>query len=130
MKKILGVNSIFLFFLAAGIFQSIPMHAALSALNQSIVTMETILSSPLMQTELSPYEKVILLKESHEKHSSNTSATHLTYVLETEVIIDSHEHHHHKLYLVDIVVTPNSRPGPQLLEVVSIKPYAGRSHSE
>lgn len=111
-------NNLFAIFLAIGLFQSSDVFAALSALNQSLFNMETVLSSPLIQKELSPYERVVMLQEIKQEEG------HIYFDLKTEVITETDERGHFltKHYNIDTSVKVNPMPGRLLIEVTRVIP--------
>lgn len=114
--KTLSFNNLFAIFLAMGFFKETVGCAALSAFNQSVVNMKTVLNSPLLQKELSPYHRVIDLREWKQEED------HIFFIVKTEVItdLDANGLPVIKNYVADVSVKPNHMPGRPILEVMSI----------
>lgn len=110
------LNNLFVIFLAIGLLQSSDVFAALSALNQSLFNLETVLSSPAIQKELSPYERVIMLRELKQENG------HIYFDLETEVITETDDQGRFmtRHYNIDTSEKMNPMPGRLSIEVVGI----------
>lgn len=112
-----------------------PLHAIPSALNQSITTMQTILSSPLFSHSVSQNEAVVELAYKGTKTTS--SGRLLIYEIKTEVggvvqqqfsgFVEKIKHQHN-YYKVELTVQPNPMIGPPLIEVTKVKQISSQAH--
>lgn len=119
------------------------VQAITSNLNSSLIELQAILNSPLIQTAIGQDEFIFEI----ERRTHNLIDTTVYYEIKTDIPGDSsgssceanvagieqesdevlplamkHRHHHHnKHYKVRLEVTPNPAIGPPLVEVISIK---------
>lgn len=116
--KMLSFNSLFAIFLAIGFFNGSEGFAVLSAVNQSIVNMKMVLDSSMVYHELTPYHRIVGLREMKKENE------HIYFVMTTEVITksDANGLPVTEEFVIDLSIKPNSMPGRPILEVLSIRP--------